>query len=61
MEKPVSVVMDPVDHVRIVGEPFQVTCRVIAPSYKYDIRWETAAKTVSWAVGLSWKMGDTGW
>ncbi|KAL9836527.1 macrophage colony-stimulating factor 1 receptor [Geothlypis trichas] len=46
VEKPVSVVMDPVDHVRIVGEPFQVTCRVIAPSYKYDIRWETAAKTV---------------
>ncbi|XP_059716398.1 macrophage colony-stimulating factor 1 receptor isoform X1 [Haemorhous mexicanus] len=46
LEKPVSVVMDPADHVRIVGEPFQVTCRVIAPSHKYDIRWETAAKTV---------------
>ncbi|NXT04039.1 CSF1R factor, partial [Prunella fulvescens] len=44
--KPVSVKMDPADHVRIVGEPFQVTCRVIAPSHKYDIRWETAAKTV---------------
>ncbi|NXQ11009.1 CSF1R factor, partial [Peucedramus taeniatus] len=46
LEKPVSVMMDPADHVRIVGEHFQVTCRVIAPSHKYDIRWETAAKTV---------------
>ncbi|KAM7042775.1 macrophage colony-stimulating factor 1 receptor [Acridotheres tristis] len=46
LEKPVSVVMDPADHVRIVGEPFQVTCTVIAPSHKYDIRWVTAAKTV---------------
>ncbi|XP_041253502.1 macrophage colony-stimulating factor 1 receptor isoform X2 [Onychostruthus taczanowskii] len=46
LEKPVSVMMDPAEHVRIVGEPFQVTCRVIAPSHKYDIRWETAAKTV---------------
>ncbi|NXE86782.1 CSF1R factor, partial [Menura novaehollandiae] len=45
-EKPVSVMMDPTDHVRIVGEPFKVTCRVIAPSHKYDIRWVTAAKTV---------------
>ncbi|NXT26624.1 CSF1R factor, partial [Syrrhaptes paradoxus] len=47
LEKPVSVMMDPIDHVRIVGEPFQVTCRVIAPSHKYDIRWVTAAKNVS--------------
>ncbi|NXU34596.1 CSF1R factor, partial [Drymodes brunneopygia] len=46
LEKPVSVLMDPADHVRIVGEPFQVTCRVTAPSHKYDIRWVTAAKTV---------------
>ncbi|KAI1234123.1 hypothetical protein IHE44_0003837 [Lamprotornis superbus] len=46
LEKPVSVVMDPADHVRIVGEPFQVTCTVIAPSHKYDIRWVTAANTV---------------
>ncbi|XP_054024432.1 macrophage colony-stimulating factor 1 receptor [Dryobates pubescens] len=46
-EKPVSVMMDPIDHVRIVGEPFKVTCRVIAPSHKYDIRWVTAAKNVS--------------
>ncbi|XP_030315109.1 macrophage colony-stimulating factor 1 receptor isoform X1 [Calypte anna] len=45
-EKPVSVMMDPMDHVRIVGEPFTVTCRVIAPSHKYDIRWVTAAKSV---------------
>ncbi|CAN8189944.1 unnamed protein product [Coccothraustes coccothraustes] len=45
-EKPVSVVMDPADHVRIVGEPFQVTCRVISPSHMYDIRWATAAKRV---------------
>ncbi|NXB34892.1 CSF1R factor, partial [Eulacestoma nigropectus] len=45
-KKPVSVMMDPADHVRIVGEPFDVTCRVIAPSHKYDIRWVTAAKTV---------------
>ncbi|NWX23009.1 CSF1R factor, partial [Aegotheles bennettii] len=47
LEKPVSVSMDPLDHVRIVGEPFKVTCRVIAPSHKYDIRWVTAAKSVS--------------
>ncbi|NXE17627.1 CSF1R factor, partial [Ardeotis kori] len=47
LEKPVSVMMDPVDHVRIVGERFEVTCRVIAPSHKYDIRWVTAAKNVS--------------
>ncbi|XP_063024903.1 macrophage colony-stimulating factor 1 receptor isoform X1 [Melospiza melodia melodia] len=47
LEKPVYVEMDPVDHVRIVGEPFQVTCRVTAPSYKYDIRWDTAAKKVN--------------
>ncbi|XP_059681200.1 macrophage colony-stimulating factor 1 receptor [Gavia stellata] len=46
LEKPVSVMMDPEDHVRIVGEPFEVTCRVIAPSHKYDIRWVTAAKSV---------------
>ncbi|NXR17592.1 CSF1R factor, partial [Cinclus mexicanus] len=46
LEQPVSVMMDPADHVRIVGEPFQVTCTVIAPSHKYDIRWVTAAKTV---------------
>ncbi|XP_069725242.1 macrophage colony-stimulating factor 1 receptor [Phaenicophaeus curvirostris] len=46
LEKPVSVMMDLPDHVRIVGEPFQVTCRVIAPSHKYDIRWVTAAKNV---------------
>ncbi|NXI51343.1 CSF1R factor, partial [Chloroceryle aenea] len=45
-EKPVSVMMDPIDHVRIVGEPFKVTCRVIAPSHKYDIRWVTPAKSV---------------
>ncbi|KFZ56687.1 Macrophage colony-stimulating factor 1 receptor, partial [Antrostomus carolinensis] len=48
LEKPVSVMMDPIDHVRIVGEPFEVTCRVIAPSHKYDIRWVTAAKSVSY-------------
>ncbi|KFP61091.1 Macrophage colony-stimulating factor 1 receptor, partial [Cariama cristata] len=46
LEKPVSVMMDPIDHVRIVGEPFKVSCRVIAPSHKYDIRWVTAAKNV---------------
>ncbi|NXF03861.1 CSF1R factor, partial [Smithornis capensis] len=43
---PVSVVMDPIDHVRIVGEPFQVTCRVTAPSHKYNIKWMTTAKSV---------------
>lgn len=42
-----SVMMDPIDHVRIVGEPFKVTCRITAPSHKYDVRWETAAKNVS--------------
>ncbi|NXJ74196.1 CSF1R factor, partial [Trogon melanurus] len=47
LEKPVSVTMDPMDHVRIVGEPFNVTCRVVAPSHKYDIRWVTAAKNVT--------------
>ncbi|NXT58093.1 CSF1R factor, partial [Pluvianellus socialis] len=46
LEKPLSVTVDPVDHVRIVGEPFEVTCSVIAPSHKYDIRWVTAAKSV---------------
>ncbi|NXX18479.1 CSF1R factor, partial [Podargus strigoides] len=46
LEKPVSVLMDPIDHVRIVGEPFEVTCRVMAPSHKYDIGWVTAAKRV---------------
>ncbi|NXU50066.1 CSF1R factor, partial [Turnix velox] len=45
-EKPLSVMMDPVDHVRIVGEPFKVTCRVIAPSHMFDIQWVTAAKNV---------------
>ncbi|NXN93861.1 CSF1R factor, partial [Rhinopomastus cyanomelas] len=47
MEEPVLVEMDPRDHVRIVGEPFRVTCRVTAPSHKYDIRWVTAAKSVT--------------
>ncbi|NXG49722.1 CSF1R factor, partial [Psilopogon haemacephalus] len=47
LEKPVSVKLDPIDHVRIVGEPFRITCRVTAPSHKYDIRWVTAAKNVS--------------
>ncbi|NXS61883.1 CSF1R factor, partial [Brachypteracias leptosomus] len=46
LEKPVTVTMDPGDHVRIVGEPFKVTCRVVAPSHKYDIRWVTVAKHV---------------
>ncbi|KFP09172.1 Macrophage colony-stimulating factor 1 receptor, partial [Egretta garzetta] len=46
LEKPLSVTMDPIDHVRIMGEPFNITCRVIAPSHKYDIRWVTAAKSV---------------
>lgn len=46
-EKPVSVMVDSTDYVRIVGEPFEVTCRVTAPSHKYDIRWVTAEKTVS--------------
>ncbi|XP_027538283.1 macrophage colony-stimulating factor 1 receptor [Neopelma chrysocephalum] len=46
LKKPVSVVIDPPDHVRIVGEPFQVTCSVTAPSHKYNIRWVTAAKRV---------------
>ncbi|NXY85295.1 CSF1R factor, partial [Alcedo cyanopectus] len=45
-EKPVSVMMDPIDHVRIVGELFKVTCRIIAPSHKYDIKWVTPAKKV---------------
>lgn len=58
LEKPVSVVMDPVDHVRIVGEPFQVTCRVIAPTHKYDIRWETAAKTVMRTKRTDFENGD---
>ncbi|NWY27832.1 CSF1R factor, partial [Pheucticus melanocephalus] len=58
LEKPVSVVMDPVDHVRIVGEPFQVTCRVIAPSYVYDIRWDTAAKTVMRTKMVDFKDGN---
>ncbi|XP_065500403.1 macrophage colony-stimulating factor 1 receptor isoform X1 [Caloenas nicobarica] len=54
-EKPVSVMMDPIDHVRIVGEPFEVTCRVIAPSHKYDIRWVTAAKSVRRTKKLSFE------
>ncbi|NWI87066.1 CSF1R factor, partial [Pitta sordida] len=49
---PVSVMMDPIDHVRIVGEPFQVTCRVTAPSHKYDIQWVTTAKSVSCAASV---------
>nr|XP_021144550.1 macrophage colony-stimulating factor 1 receptor [Columba livia] len=54
-EKPVSVMMDPIDHVRIVGETFEVTCRVIAPSHKYDIRWVTAAKSVRRTKKLSFE------
>ncbi|XP_010130627.1 PREDICTED: macrophage colony-stimulating factor 1 receptor-like, partial [Buceros rhinoceros silvestris] len=45
-EKPVSVLVHPTDHVRIMGEPFKVTCRATAPSHKYDIRWVTAEKIV---------------
>ncbi|NWS94930.1 CSF1R factor, partial [Mionectes macconnelli] len=45
-KNPVSVVVDPADHVRIVGEPFQVTCRVTAPSHRFNIRWVTAVKNV---------------
>ncbi|KAM8994138.1 macrophage colony-stimulating factor 1 receptor [Ara ararauna] len=55
LEKPVSVVMDPIDHVRIVGEPFKVTCRITAPSHKYDVRWVTAAKNVSTAQNRSFE------
>ncbi|NXF83470.1 CSF1R factor, partial [Sclerurus mexicanus] len=46
-KKPVSVVIDPPDYVRIVGELFQVTCRVTAPSHKYSMSWVTAAKSVA--------------
>lgn len=46
-EKPVQVMVDPADHVRIVGEPFEVTCVVTAPSHKYDIKWVTATNSVS--------------
>ncbi|XP_061216131.1 macrophage colony-stimulating factor 1 receptor [Neopsephotus bourkii] len=55
LEKPVSVMMDPIDHVRIVGEPFKVTCRITAPSHKYDVRWVTAAKNVSTAQNRSFE------
>ncbi|OXB59440.1 hypothetical protein ASZ78_004799 [Callipepla squamata] len=44
-EKPVQVMVDPIDHVRIVGEPFDVTCVVTAPSYKYDVKWLTATNS----------------
>nr|XP_009670341.1 PREDICTED: macrophage colony-stimulating factor 1 receptor [Struthio camelus australis] len=55
LEKPLSVMMDPIDHVRIVGEPFKVTCRVIAPSHKYNIKWVAAAKTVNRTKELSFE------
>ncbi|KAM8799094.1 macrophage colony-stimulating factor 1 receptor [Eudromia elegans] len=42
LEKPVSVMIDTKDHVRIMGEPFTVTCRIIAPSHKYNIKWLAA-------------------
>ncbi|NXL87860.1 CSF1R factor, partial [Alectura lathami] len=45
VERPVAVTMDLIDYVRIVGEPFKVDCRVIAPSHMYDIKWVTAAKS----------------
>ncbi|XP_042682518.1 macrophage colony-stimulating factor 1 receptor [Centrocercus urophasianus] len=45
-EKPVQVMVDPADHVRIVGESFEVTCVVTAPSHKYDIKWVTATNSV---------------
>ncbi|NXO34182.1 CSF1R factor, partial [Locustella ochotensis] len=58
LEKPVSVMLEPADHVRIVGEPFQVTCRVTAPSHKYDIRWVTAAKTVKKTKSYDFENGN---
>ncbi|NXT74408.1 CSF1R factor, partial [Zapornia atra] len=47
LQEPVRVMIYSKAHVRIVGEPFEVTCVVTAPSHKYDIRWVTAAKNVS--------------
>ncbi|NXC39013.1 CSF1R factor, partial [Penelope pileata] len=46
-EKPVLVTVGPADHVRIVGEPFEVTCTAAAPSHVYDVKWVTAAKSVN--------------
>ncbi|XP_027751089.1 macrophage colony-stimulating factor 1 receptor [Empidonax traillii] len=56
--KPVSVVMDPADHVRIVGEAFQVTCRVTAPSHRFNVRWVTAAKRVLTNKNLDFENGN---
>ncbi|NWY75074.1 CSF1R factor, partial [Erithacus rubecula] len=58
LEQPVSVAMDPAELVRIVGEPFHLTCTVTAPSHKYDIRWVAAAKTVVTTKKLDFKDGN---
>ncbi|NWJ03280.1 CSF1R factor, partial [Crypturellus undulatus] len=54
LEKPVSVMIDPRDHVRIVGEPFRVTCRITAPSHKYNFKW-VAAKNANRTTDFSFE------
>ncbi|NXA46383.1 CSF1R factor, partial [Nothocercus julius] len=54
LEKPVSVMIDPRDHVRIVGEPFTVTCKITAPSHKYNIKW-VAAKNANRTTEVSFE------
>ncbi|XP_074865494.1 macrophage colony-stimulating factor 1 receptor [Carettochelys insculpta] len=45
--KPPSVTVEQKDHVRIQGESFQLTCHLISPSHKFDIKWVHPAENVT--------------
>ncbi|XP_048715712.2 macrophage colony-stimulating factor 1 receptor isoform X2 [Caretta caretta] len=47
MVKPLSVTVEQKDHVRIQGESFQITCNLISPSHKYNIKWIHPAQNVT--------------
>uniref|UniRef100_A0A8C0H6I4 receptor protein-tyrosine kinase n=1 Tax=Chelonoidis abingdonii TaxID=106734 RepID=A0A8C0H6I4_CHEAB len=44
---PLSVTVEQKDHVRIQGESFQITCNLMSPSYKYNIKWIHPAQNVT--------------
>ncbi|KAM7163036.1 macrophage colony-stimulating factor 1 receptor isoform 2-T2 [Macrochelys suwanniensis] len=45
--KRLSVTVEQKDHVRIQGESFQITCHLISPSHKYNIKWIHPAQNVT--------------
>ncbi|XP_039341152.1 macrophage colony-stimulating factor 1 receptor isoform X1 [Mauremys reevesii] len=56
--KPLSVTVEQKDHVRIQGEIFQITCNVISPSHKYNVKWLHPAQNVTTTTNINFEDGD---